>query len=70
MYDSFALSLAINVLPCAVADNKKKESVQKFLNPALRGTMEAVSTKTGFPCIYKMVDPRIIQGRGDTFPLA
>ena len=42
----------------------------QFLNSELCGIMETVTIETGFPCIYKIVDPRIIQGRGDAFPLA
>ena len=49
MYDSFVRSLAIKVLPCAVVDDKKKESVQKFLNPALRGAIEASPLRPASP---------------------
>jgi hypothetical protein len=30
MHDSFVLSLATKILSCAVADDKKKESVQMY----------------------------------------
>ena len=42
----------------------------QFLDSALCGITETVSIETDFPCFYKIVDPRIIQGRGDAFPLA
>jgi hypothetical protein len=42
----------------------------QFLNSALCGIVETLTIETRFPCIHKIVDPRIIQDRGDAFPLA